>query len=120
MKKYFSYFFRSVAPYRWSLIGAVFCSMVLAGCSFFFVWLLLQTVGAHYSFERVPMDWLTAPLGLARNPYDRIAHFTVGTFAFPFAEFFARRRWAPTPLLAAFFAILAVVAMAGLWEIVEW
>lgn len=91
-----------------------------AAYSFFFVWLLLQTVGAHYSFERVPMDWLTAPLGLARNPYDRIAHFVVGTFAFPFAEFFARRRWAPSPRLAAFFAVLAVVAMAGLWEIVEW
>jgi len=89
-------------------------------CAFFFVWILLQAIGAHYSFELVPMDWLTAPLHLARNPYDRIAHFVVGTFAFPFAEFFARRRWAPTPRLAAFFGVLAVVAMAGLWEIVEW
>ena len=57
-----------------------------AACAFFFVWLLLQAIGAHWSFERVPMDWLTGPLHLARNPYDRIAHFVVGTFAFPFAE----------------------------------
>ena len=91
-----------------------------AACSFFFVWILLQTIGAHWSFERVPMDWLMRPLHLARNPYDRIAHFVVGTFAFPFAEFFRRRGWAPTPRLAAFFAVACTVAMAGLWEIVEW
>ena len=32
------------------------------------------------------MDWLMSPLGLMRNPYDRIAHFAVGWFAFPLAE----------------------------------
>ena len=91
-----------------------------SACGFFFVWILLQAIGAHWSFERVPMDWLTGPLHLARNPYDRIAHFVVGTFAFPFAELFARRHWVRTPLLAAFFAVACTVAMAGLWEIVEW
>ena len=89
-------------------------------CAFFLAWILLQAIGAHYSFERVPMDWLTGPLRLARNPYDRIAHFVVGTFAFPFAELFGRRHWVRTPLLAAFFAVMTTVAMAGLWEIVEW
>ena len=58
----------------------------------FFVWMMLQTVGAHYTFELVPMDWLKEPLGLVRNPYDRIAHFAVGWFAFPFAELFLRKR----------------------------
>lgn len=91
-----------------------------AACGFFFVWILLQAIGAHWSFERVPMDWLTGPLRLTRNPYDRIAHFAVGTFAYPFAELFSRRRWTPTPRLAAFFAVACTVAMAGLWEIVEW
>ena len=46
----------------------------LAAYSCFFAWMMLQTVGAHYTFELVPMDWLKEPLGLARNPYDRIAH----------------------------------------------
>ena len=72
----------------------------LAAYSCFFVWMMLQTVGAHYTFELVPMDWLKEMLGLVRNPYDRIAHFTVGWFAFPFAELF--------------------LPMAGLWELVEW
>ena len=86
----------------------------------FFVWMMLQVVGAHYTFELVPMDWLMEPLGFVRNPYDRIAHFTVGWFAFPFAELFLRKGWVKSAALAAFFAVMTVVAMAGLWEIVEW
>ena len=86
----------------------------------FFVWMMLQTVGAHDTFELVPMEWLMEPLGLVRNPYDRIAHFAVGWFAFPFAELFLRKGWVRSAALAAFFAVMTVVAMAGLWELVEW
>lgn len=86
----------------------------------FFVWMVFQAVGAHYTFELVPMDWLTKPLGLVRNPYDRIAHFTVGWFAFPFCELFFRKGWVMSAFLSAFFAVMTVVAMAGLWELVEW
>ena len=93
-------------------------SLMAYGC--FFVWTVLQLVGAHYTFELVPMDWLKEPLGLVRNPYDRIAHFTVGWFAFPFAELFLRKGWVRSAALAAFFAVMTVVAMAGLWELVEW
>ena len=85
----------------------------LAAYSCFFAWMMLQTVGAHYTFELVPMDWLKEPLGLVRNPYDRIAHFTVGWFAFPFAELFLRKGWVRSATLAAFFAVMTVVAMAG-------
>ena len=92
----------------------------LAAYACFFVWMMLQTIGAHYTFELVPMDWLKEPLGLVRNPYDRIAHFTVGWFAFPFAELFLRKGWVKSVVFAAFFAVMTVVAMAGLWELVEW
>ena len=93
-------------------------SLMAYGC--FFVWMMLQAIGAHYTFELVPMDWLKEPLGLVRNPYDRIAHFTVGWFAFPFAELFLRKGWVKSAAIAAFFAVMTVVAMAGLWELVEW
>ena len=92
----------------------------LASYACFFVWTVLQAIGAHYTFELVPMDWLKEPIGLVRNPYDRIAHFTVGWFAFPFAELFLRKGWVRTVALAAFFSVMTVVAMAGLWELVEW
>ena len=93
-------------------------SLMAYGC--FFVWMMLQAIGAHYTFELVPMDWLKEPLGLVRNPYDRIAHFTVGWFAFPFAELFLRKGWVKSAAFAAFFAVMTVVAMAGLWELIEW
>ena len=92
----------------------------LAAYACFFVWMMLQAVGAHYTFEHVPMDWLMRPLGLVRNPYDRIAHFAVGWFAFPLAELFRRRNFAGSMAAAAFFAVATTVAMAGVWEIVEW
>ena len=86
----------------------------------FFVWCILQIIGAHWTFEHVPMRWLTEPLGLARNPYDRIAHFMVGWFAFPLAELYWRKGWARSVAASAFFAVMTTVAMAGIWEIVEW
>ena len=86
----------------------------------FFVWCILQIIGAHWTFEHVPMQWLTEPLGLARNPYDRIAHFMVGWFAFPLAELYWRKGWARSVAASAFFAVMTTVAMAGVWKIVEW
>ena len=86
----------------------------------FFIWTVLQLVGAHYTFEHVPMEWLMKPLGLVRNPYDRIAHFAVGWFAFPLAELFFRKGWVKSAGFAAFFAVMSTVAMAGIWELVEW
>ena len=86
----------------------------------FFVWCILQIIGAHWTFEHVPMQWLTEPLGLARNPYDRLAHFMVGWFAFPLAELYWRKGWARSVAASAFFAVMTTVAMAGVWEIVEW
>ena len=102
-----------LAMRRWSR----FSSAAYLCC---WVWAVLQTIGAHYTFEHVPMDWLMSPLGLTRNPYDRIAHFAVGWFAFPFAELFDRKGWARSAGFAAFFAVMTTVAMAGVWEIVEW
>ena len=92
----------------------------LAAYACFFVWMMLQTVGAHYTFEHVPMEWLMKPLGLVRNPYDRIAHFAVGWFAFPLAELFFRKGWVKSAGFAALFAVMSTVAMAGIWELVEW
>ena len=86
----------------------------------FFAWMVLQIIGAHYTFEHVPVGWLMKPLGLARNPYDRIAHFTVGWFAFPLAELFYRKDWVRSAFIASFFAVMTTVAMAGIWELVEW
>ena len=49
-----------------------------------------------------------------------IAHFAVGWFAFPLSELYWRKGYVRRRILAAFFAVMTSIAMAGLWEIVEW
>ncbi len=106
----------------WVILAFTRRSFVFSTAAYlcFFAWTLLQIVGAHYTFEHVPMEWLMGPLGIERNPYDRIAHFMVGWFAFPLAELFQRKSWVRSAGFAAFFAVMSTVAMAGIWEIVEW
>ena len=91
-----------------------------ASYSIVFIWLALHTIGAHYTFELVPMDWLKEILGTTRNHYDRIAHFAIGLNSYMLAEFFLRKRWVSGRVTASVFAVVSIVAMAGLWEIVEW
>ncbi len=43
-----------------------------------------------------------------------------GWFAFPLSELYWRKGCTRSKILAAFFAVMTTVAMAGLWEIVEW
>lgn len=84
-----------------------------------FCWLIGHTVGAHYTFANVPFDWFNSLLGTERNMFDRVAHFTVGFYAFPIAEWLVRRGECK-PNLAAFFALFAIMAVAAGYEIIEW
>lgn len=78
-----------------------------------------HAVGAHYTFSLVPMEWLMEPLGLSRNPYDRIGHFMVGLFVVPVMEFLLRRQLSGR-IVAALFGIFAVGTVAAVYEIIEW
>ena len=85
-----------------------------------FLWLVMHTIGAHYTFEHVPAEWLKDLLGSERNHYDRVAHFVVGFNSFLIAELALRKRWVKNAVVAAVFGILAIMAMAAAWEIIEW
>lgn len=84
------------------------------------LWLIMHAIGAHYTFEKVPFDWVTQLFGFERNHYDRVAHYVIGVNAFLFAEFACRKQWLRQPLLAAAGGLAAVMAMAAAWEIIEW
>jgi len=45
--------------------------------------LFLHTIGGHYSFERVPFNYVTKLIGAQRNHFDRVAHFTVASTPSP-------------------------------------
>jgi len=83
--------------------------------------LTLHTIGAHYTYSDVPFGfWLQHKFGFARNPFDRIVHFSFGLLmAYPIREVFlrvanARGFWAyylPLDVTLAFSAVYEIMEM---------
>lgn len=80
----------------------------------------LHTIGGHFTFERVPFDWVTDLFGFQRNHYDRMAHFTVGFYAFPCAELLLRRRLVNSKVILALFPVFFIFTVAAGYELFEW
>ncbi|PIS47499.1 MAG: DUF2238 domain-containing protein [Elusimicrobia bacterium CG08_land_8_20_14_0_20_51_18] len=84
------------------------------------VFIFLHTTGGHYTFERVPFGFVTELFGFSRNHFDRIAHFSVGFYAYPIAEFIYRKKYSESRGLLAFTGITAIFTVAAVYEIIEW
>lgn len=82
--------------------------------------IVLHTIGGHYTFERVPFDWFSELFGFERNHYDRIAHFSVGFYAFAIAELLWEKQTVNNRLVLFLFPVFAIFTVAALYEIVEW
>ncbi|WP_373099293.1 MULTISPECIES: DUF2238 domain-containing protein [Pasteurellaceae] len=87
------------------------------------VWLIMHTVGAHYTFEHVPFRWasdLLAPwLEEGRNHFDRVAHYAIGFYSYPAAEFLLRRKLCG-PVIAGLFSLFLIMSVAAAYELIEW
>ncbi len=83
-------------------------------------WLVLHTIGGHFTFAHVPFDFVNHLFGLERNDYDRFAHFSVGFFAYPIVEYVLRKGWTSYYRFAMLFGFAAVMAVAALYELNEW
>ena len=86
----------------------------------FGVFLSLHMVGAHYTYAETPFGfWLQELLGLSRNHYDRIVHFSFGLLiAYPFREFLVRvtgvrRKW------SYLMVMITVLGFSGFYEALE-
>lgn len=79
-----------------------------------------HTVGGHYTFERVPFEWFSNLFGFERNMFDRVGHFTVGFFAVGLAEYLVVYKKVATKFWAYFTAICFIMALAALYEMIEW
>ena len=97
--------------------GTVLSNLAYALCS---VLLVLHTIGGHFTFERVPFDWVTHAFGFERNHFDRLAHFSVGFWGFALAELLMRRELVARAWLAALFGVFCIGTVAALYEIIEW
>lgn len=82
--------------------------------------LFIHTLGGHYTFERVPFGFVTKLFNFQRNHYDRIAHFSVGFYAYPIAEFLLRKKLITSKIVLSLFGIFAIFTVASIYEIIEW
>ncbi|MBE4163568.1 DUF2238 domain-containing protein [Vibrio parahaemolyticus] len=84
-----------------------------------FIWLCLHTIGAKYTFAEVPFDWFNNLIGSERNNFDRVAHFAIGLYAYPIAEYLIRNKKF-NPTFSCWFALFAIMSLAAGYEIIEW
>jgi len=87
-----------------------------------FVFCILQTIGAHYTYAEVPLGFWAAELfDIQRNHFDRLVHFAFGfLIILPFKEVliktvkFANRK---TEIFVLVFLFLGISAS---YEVLEW
>ncbi|MBL8241118.1 MAG: DUF2238 domain-containing protein [Bryobacterales bacterium] len=84
------------------------------------VLLYLHTVGGHYTFERVPFDFASNLFGFERNHFDRIAHFSVGFYAYAIAETLVRTNAVRSRVVLFLFPIFSIAFVAMGYELIEW
>lgn len=84
-----------------------------------FIWLCLHTIGAKYTFAEVPFDWFNNLIGSERNNFDRVAHFSIGLYAYPIAEYLINKKKISASF-ASWFALFAIMSLAAGYEIIEW
>lgn len=82
---------------------------------------MLQTIGAHYTYSRVPMDGFTHFFGFERNHFDRIVHFSFGLLlAYPFREFVTRTSELKNKFWSYYFPVEMAFGAGAVFEIFEW
>ena len=88
--------------------------------SLMWLYLCFHTIGGHYTFERVPFEFITEFFGFERNNFDRICHFMVGFFAYAGLEYYEQRQLIKGRKLTIFLMIMAIFGVAAIFELIEW
>jgi putative membrane protein len=86
------------------------------------IFLLLHTVGSHYTYSEVPLgDWIRDLFGLSRNHYDRVVHFAFGLLMLrPVRELGFRSPGAAGRFAVLWFSAAGVACWSLLYEVTEW
>jgi putative membrane protein len=110
----------------WIIVGAILILYArnirfssLAYC-LMFVLIYLHTIGGHYTFALVPFDYVTDTFDFARNHFDRIAHFSVGFYAFAIAEWLRSKNLVANKFLLFTYPIFVIATIAMSYELIEW
>ncbi|WP_303310374.1 DUF2238 domain-containing protein [Hymenobacter sp. BT730] len=84
------------------------------------VLIFMHTIGGHYTFEKVPFDWFSNLFGFKRNMYDRVAHVSVGFFAYALIEYTDQRNLIRSRVISYLFPLCVIGTVAMAYEIIEW
>ncbi|PIE45077.1 MAG: hypothetical protein CSA44_02620 [Gammaproteobacteria bacterium] len=109
----------------WGLLVVTYRRFQFSGLAYILMslWMILHFVGAKYTFANVPFDWanqfLTPFLGEERNHFDRMAHYIIGFYSYPMAEWLLRKQQCRMGL-AFFFSLFFIMSIAAGYEIIEW
>jgi putative membrane protein len=89
--------------------------------TFFFVYLLLHIYGAEYTYAENPFGyWLKDHLSLARNPYDRIVHFSFGfLITYPMRDYFRNHFQWPN-WVCWVLPVEITLSFSAAYELIEW
>jgi putative membrane protein len=85
-----------------------------------FVLIYLHTIGGHWTFALVPFSWVTDFFGFSRNHFDRIAHFSVGFYAFAIAEWLWSKKLVANKFLLFTYPVFVIATIAMSYELIEW
>ncbi len=102
------------------VVGRRALPLSLASYALIAGFLALHTIGAHYTYARVPLgSWVQNLLALERNHFDRAVHFAFGLLlTYPLVEAFGRVAGVG-PALRYGLAGVTQLGLAGAWEILE-
>jgi putative membrane protein len=89
---------------------------------FILIHCIILFVGAHYSYERVPLfNWIKEVFNQDRNNYDKLGHFAQGFVPAMIAReiiirlnVVRKKSWIP------FFVICICMAISAFYELIEW
>jgi putative membrane protein len=90
--------------------------------SLFFIFMVLHSIGGHYSYSENPLfDLLKDQYDLSRNYYDRLVHFLFGVLFFiPVYEILVRIFRVPKGWRALMLGFFVIASFKGLFELIEY
>jgi putative membrane protein len=86
------------------------------------VFLLLHTVGSHYTYSHVPLgEWVRELFALSRNHYDRLVHFSFGLLLLlPNLELALGPAPGRRPWVHYYLAFATIAWWSVFYELLEW
>lgn len=86
-----------------------------------FVYICLHILGAQHTYAETPIGyWIQHALGLERNPYDRIVHFSFGfLLAYPLRDYFTNKMQWPTWVCWVLPAEITL-SFSAMYELIEY